>query len=79
MDERPLFRDTDEAEAETEAYEDDVTDARPIVGGMGVHPGSGATGISSAGMAPPITAGAAQQAAEDVTAEDEADEEAATS
>jgi hypothetical protein len=77
VDERPLFQGADEAEeAENELPSEGVADHAPMVGGMGVMPGSGATGITSAGMAPPVPAAAAQQAADDVMAEDEPDEEA---
>ena len=67
MDDRPLFQDMDEAEDNSASPGDEAAEHAPVVGGMGVYPGSGATGVASGGMAPPVTGGAAEDAVRDLT------------
>ncbi|HWH37687.1 MAG TPA: hypothetical protein VNT28_07925 [Candidatus Limnocylindrales bacterium] len=74
MSDEPLFQNIDDEDAATRDTQREVTDVGPIVGGMGQLPGSGATGIASGGMAPPITAAVTDSAVEDLTEESATEE-----
>jgi hypothetical protein len=73
VSERKPFENIDELEEEQPTGEADPTEVGPIVGGMGQMPGSGATGISGAGMAPAVAAGVTRDADEDIREPDAED------
>lgn len=76
MSDRRPFQGIDETEEETRPEDSDPTEVAPIVGGMGQVPGSGATGIGGAGMAPAVAAGVTRDADEDLSEEPELEEPA---
>jgi len=69
MEERPLFQDTDENDPSLTEGQDD-TESGSVVAGMSQMPGSGASGLDSGRMAPPITVDAADEAVEEESGDD---------
>jgi hypothetical protein len=73
VSERKPFENIDEVEEEQRPDEGDPSEVGPIVGGMGQMPGSGATGIAGAGMAPAVAAGVTRDADADLSEPDAED------
>jgi hypothetical protein len=74
VSERRPFQGIDDIEEEPRRDEADPSEVGPIVGGMGQLPGSGATGLGGAGMAPAISAGVTRDADEDLREEPQPEE-----